>query len=144
MYSPQFGCSVPKQKGVSITKHFYAVFPKCLNIHNQNLLVKSRETLGRTYEQQGCLKLNYLSKKPMSIMRLKTIFYTTSSKEKNNWKLEISWAGVYTNKKVDWFAWLTFDSRYRNFIIEVLNICYHSYPYDLKKDQRQFLHFLSR
>ena len=60
-------------------------------------------------------------------------FYTTISKEKNNWKLKISWAGIYTNKKVDWFVSLIFKSRFQNFIIQVLNTCYHSYPYEFKR-----------
>ena len=58
---------------MSITKRFYAVFHKCLNIYNERLLVKSRVTLERTKEEQGCLRLNYLSKEPISTICLKII-----------------------------------------------------------------------
>ena len=35
-------------------------------------------------------------------------------------------------KKVDWLVWLIFESRFRNVITEVLNTCYHSYPFKFK------------
>ena len=120
-----------KKESEAILKQFYTVFHKYLNIQTQNLLVKSQTTLERTNKEQGCLSLNYLSKEPISTICLKTILHHHQQR-KNNRKLKISWVGMYTIKRVHWFVWLVFVSRFRNFIIEVLNTCYHSYSYGFK------------
>ena len=91
---------------------------------------QNQVTLKRTNKEQGCLSLSYLSEGPNID---DANFTPPSAKKKNNWKLKISWAGMFTNKNVDWFVWLIFKSRFRNFIIEVLNNRYHSYPYGFKR-----------
>ena len=34
-------------------------------------------------------------------------FTPPPAKKKSNWKLKVSWAGMYTNKKVDLFDWFS-------------------------------------